>query len=569
LNRTGRLTISVANRRERGVTLLLGTICLPAIVAILGITIDLSIMYSIKTKLQMACDGAAVAALRSLNLGQDFASQQGPATTVANEWFAANFAGNFMGAQGTGTGGVTVPTISMSQSSQTFITTVDISAVTYSPSYFMKYYSFGATRIGATSEASRRNVVITLVLDRSGSMQPGGSSAFAGSPCQAMVNAAKQFSGAFQNNRDYMGLVTFAESVHIGLAPTQDFQTQLGYTNASGTASGQLDVIRCSGGTNTSAGLALGWNLNYQTALPGALNIIVLMTDGQPTASTFKFVTTNSLGAYPDPTGSATSVVSSSSTCKDSANHAMNGTPAGNMVANPTNWLGLPSVGQEYTGGTSAANYVINLGANSYAPWATFSGPIGALYADTSSFYGVDPWFSNTTTYAENIEKSSSQSPGCAFLGNGGSPTSDIAFIPPYDLFGNLPTGYLSLPDGFQTIAGASRIRLTRPNLANVNFNVTDNAANFARSANTLPGGTAFPGNLIYVIGLGSNGGVDSTLLQRIANDPNGCATCSPSYGAYAAITGQPIGKYIFAPTANDLSAAFAEIASQIIRISK
>ena len=54
-----------AKRRERGVVLLLGALCLPVIVAILGITVDLSIMYAIKGRLQMACDGAAVAVAAS------------------------------------------------------------------------------------------------------------------------------------------------------------------------------------------------------------------------------------------------------------------------------------------------------------------------------------------------------------------------------------------------------------------------------------------------------------------------------------------------------------------------
>ena len=540
-------------------TLLLGTMCLPVIVAILGITVDLSVMYSIKTRLQMACDGAAVAALRSLNLGQTIASQTASATTVAQQWFTANFAGNFMGAQNT-----SAPTIVVTQSNTSFVTTVDVSAVTYSPSYFMKYYSFGATRIGATSEASRRNVVITLVLDRSGSMQPGGASAYAGSPCETMVNDAKQFTGAFQEGRDYVGLVTFGETVNVGSPPTQNFQTVLGYTNGNGTSAGLLDNVRCSGGTNTSSGLAVGWNLNYETALPGALNVIVLFTDGTPTASTFSFVT----NAATDPYGTAHNVLSlASSTCTDSAGKAMKS--GGDMLANPRDWTGV----REATNGS--APYSVGFGAGSY--WPSVSGPVGALYGDGTSFYGVDLWYQPGTINGipanENAWKNSTEAPGCGFnnpsIPPGDNPTStpDVAFIPPTDVWGNLITGYVSLPDGNVIVQGVSRTKLDLNNLTNVHYNTTDNMANFIRTTN--PGTATFPGTLIYAIGLGSNGGVDSALLQRVANDPNPCPICSPALGAYAANTSQPTGKYVYSPNANDLSAAFATIASQIIRISR
>ncbi|HME08273.1 MAG TPA: VWA domain-containing protein [Bryobacteraceae bacterium] len=545
-------------------TLLLGTMCLPVIVAILGITVDLSVMYAIKTRLQMACDGAAVAALRSLNLGQTISSQTTAATTVAQEWFTANFAGNFMGAQNT-----TAPAITVTQSANTYVTTVSVSATTNSPSYFMKYYRFGATLIGAASTASRRNVVITLVLDRSGSMTNANNTYNGLTPCQVMINAAKQFTGSFQEGRDYIGLVTFAETVWIAQAPTQSFQTALGYSNGSGSGTGILDTITCAGGTNTSSAISTAWNMNYQTALPGALNVILLMTDGQPTAGTFNFVTTNSTGAYPDPTGNPTSAIASTSSCLDSTGKSLK--TGGNMVTNTTNWINT----DQKTAGTSsygANHYYIGFGSGSW--WPNIYGPVGALYADsTPGFYGADPWFSPGTNYSslENIDYSTTDAPGCPFSNNGYTPsTTDFAFIPPYDVFGNVPTGYVAMPNSNQTILGASRVPFTQGNMVSAVFNLTDNAANWARTTN--PGSATFPGNLIYTIGLGGNGGVNFVLLQRVANDPNACPSCTPpgtGLPAYAANTSQPEGEFVYSSDASQLEEAFSKIASQIIRISK
>ena len=536
-------------RREGGVILLLGCVCMPVVMGMLALSIDLSVMYSVKARLQMACDGAAIAALRSLSLGQTVSAQAASATSVAGNWFKANFSGTFMGTYGT----TDPPTVTVVQDPATFITRVTVTASTNVPSYFMKFWNVGASLIPATSEASRRNVVITMVLDRSGSMNTGSYSGQ--TPCQVMVTAAKQFTGMFQPNRDYIGLVTFAETAYIAQSPTQNFQNVLGYKNAAGNAVGSLDSITCSGGTNTSTGISIGWNENYKIQLPGALNVVVLMTDGQPTAGTYKFVTTTAN----DPTGVAKSVVASSSACKDSNGTALSS--GGNMLTNPRNWI---NTRESNTGGTNT----VSLGANSYTGWSPISGPVGALYGDASSMYGVDPFFSPTTSYVENVSKNSTESPGCSFTASD-SPTTDISWVPAFDIFGSASTGYKS---GLATssIQGASRITVNRANVYIAVFNLADNAANFARTSHNLPSGTLYGGNMIFVVGLGGNGGVDHTLLQRVANDPSASPDNGVTYGAYNGYnTNQPVGTYLFSADASQLSAAFAEIASQILRLSK
>ena len=75
---------------------------------------------------------------------------------------------------------------------------------------------------------------------------------------------------------------------------------------------------------------------------------------------------------------------------------------------------------------------------------------------------------------------------------------------------------------------------------------------------------------MMFVVGLGGNGGVDHTLLQRVANDPSASPDNGVTYGAYNGYnTNQPVGTYIFSADASQLSSAFAEIASQILRLSK
>jgi Flp pilus assembly protein TadG len=540
-------SLHAAKKRERGVVLLLGALCLPVIIAILGITVDLSIMYAIKGRLQMACDGAAVAALRSLNLANSISSQQTPAQHVATQWFNANFAGNFMGAQGT-----TLSTPVVAQNAATFVTSVTVSASTNSPSYFMKYYNFGATLIGASGQASRRNVVMTLVLDRSGSMNNPSNELNGQTSCQIMVTAAKQFTGYFVPGADYIGMVSFAGTTNVASAPSTNFQTVLGYSNSSGNSSGLIDNITCFGGTNTSSAMAIAWDMNYETALPGALNVVVLMTDGNPTASTFSAISSDGYNV----------LSTSQSNCTDSTGRAIKN--GGSMVTNPRNWI----ASDQATNGS--APYVVNLSYGSGASYfANISGPVATLYADTSNWYGGMYWFSPNSNYSniESIMLPSSEASGCAFP-NTTSATPDYAFIPANDIWGNSTTGYQSLPDGNVTVSGipGSRIQITQNNMVAAHHNTTDNAATFVRTAHGTAGA-----NLIYVIGLGGNvDGVDSTLLQRVANDPNPCSNCSPALSALTTVqTSQPIGKYVYSPDVSSLEQAFATIASEILRISR
>lgn len=533
-------------RHQRGVILLLVCFCLPVMIGMMGLGIDVGLMYAVKARLQMACDGAAVAALRSLSLAQSTASQTSAATSTAAQWFTANFAGNYLGARNT-----TTPTITITDDNTNHVRKVSVTASTTSPSYFMKLWGNNGTTVGALGEASRRDVVIMLVLDRSNSMNNSNNSYGGQTPCQVMVQAAKQFTGMFQQNRDRIGLVTFAETAQVAQSPTTTFQTVLGYTNSAGTSAGSLDSITCVGGTNTSTGVALGWNELYKTQLPGALNALVVFTDGQPTAGTFNFV----VPAAVDPTGTAQSAVLSNSSCQDSTGKALNS--GGNMVSKPRNWIS-----REANSGST-----ISLGANSY--WPAFSGPIGAMYSDSTWEWGVTPFFAPAGTTAstlENVTKNSTETPGCTFLSTS-DPNSDIAFIPPQDYWGNASTGYQT---GMSTsnIQSSYRITMNYTNLGQVVFNLTDNAANFARSPHVYSNLAAMPGALVYTIGLGGNGGVDYTILQRMANDPN-----ADPHGAYSAYPGyntaQPVGTFIYSSDASQLQAAFTRLASMILRISR
>src|SRR5579884_912701 len=158
-------------RNEKGITLVLGALSLMFIIPMIGLAIDVGFMYLVKSKLQSAVDGAALAAARSLNTGQTTSDQANTAKANAVNWFFANFPSNFAGSKNT--------TMDTSDShvhvyddpNNSHLRNVTVTATTQVNTYFMKYLNFDSVTVGATGNASRRDVVAMLVLDRSWSIQ--------------------------------------------------------------------------------------------------------------------------------------------------------------------------------------------------------------------------------------------------------------------------------------------------------------------------------------------------------------------------------------------------------------
>ena len=81
-------------RSESGVSLILGTAALIFIIPAVGLAVDVGYVYAIKSKLQAAVDGAALAAARGLSLGQSTTAQTASAKQKAVNWFYANLPAN-------------------------------------------------------------------------------------------------------------------------------------------------------------------------------------------------------------------------------------------------------------------------------------------------------------------------------------------------------------------------------------------------------------------------------------------------------------------------------------------
>jgi Flp pilus assembly protein TadG len=202
---------SALRRGERGVVMIVGVLSLAVVIPMVGLSVDVGYLYASKARLQASVDGASLAAARALNLGSSTAAQADSAKQNAVNWFYSNFPpGNWAT---TSTVMTTANVDVYDDMVNTNLRHVDVTASSRVPTYFMKWLNFDSTQIGAKGFATRRDAVVMLVLDRSGSMcQPGGSPCGGAPPQQAracgpMKDAAKLFTGQFAAGRDYIGLV--------------------------------------------------------------------------------------------------------------------------------------------------------------------------------------------------------------------------------------------------------------------------------------------------------------------------------------------------------------------------
>jgi Flp pilus assembly protein TadG len=493
--------------REKGVALLLTAIFTICLIPVVGLAIDASYMYVVKAKLTAASDAAALAAARNLTVGLTMADQESAARSRAEAFFHANFPDGYMDTLSKSV------TISVAETTSR-IRTVHVNASTRAHTWFMGFLGFRHVDINATSTASRRDVNLMLVLDRSGSMSAA---------CTTMKNAAKQFIDGFANGRDRIGMVAYSTGYSMGYLPDRDFKT------SSPTLASRIDEIACTGGTNSVQAVKEAWDEIEAMNEPGALNIIVFFTDGQPTAlpAVFpvKMATDTRFGYSGGPSGCTSTSSTCSmppSTCKDSA-----GRSYGTVGWNP-----IPRRGIIVATGT--ADPTGNTGAIISSAVQTLTSP------------HLNPINSSVTTSDEYAS-------GCRFLSNIYYARRDVAYIPDTDIYGNNTRCCYMIPassDKFSAGAYAGKLRPDRPiTIEKAASNALDNQANTIRSHGTL-----YP--VIYSIGLAN---VDEVLLKRVANDPSG-----PSYN-----TSQQPGLYAYAPDQTQLARAFAVIQSEILRIAR
>jgi Flp pilus assembly protein TadG len=234
-------------RDRRGNALAIVAAALVPLTAIIGSGVDMSRAYMAKTRLQSACDAAALAGRRVMEgdrLGQNVVNE-------ANRFFRFNFP------QGLYNTGAFTPAVTSPSSG-----TVRVTASTAIPTTIMRMFGFTTLPLDATCDASLNfvNTDVMLVLDVTGSMDRDVNGNFTWSNANKKITALREAVMALYDElrpvqtqlegnglRLRYGVVPYSSTVNVGtlirdvnpdyLADSVSYQTRIAnYTRVSGYA---------------------------------------------------------------------------------------------------------------------------------------------------------------------------------------------------------------------------------------------------------------------------------------------------------------------------------------------
>jgi Flp pilus assembly protein TadG len=240
-------------KSERAQTFVLLAASLAVLIAFVGLAIDLGLAYVTKTTLAKAVDAATLAAMRNLN-------NQLTAKTVAISAFNANY----QSVPGLGT--TPVPSVNFFTCENGNVC-VQVSATATINTYFLRVLGsdYNTLNISDSATAQRKPLVISLVLDRSGSMNFNGGA-------QALPPAVTNFISYFDPAVDNAAEISFSSIDTVDVKMTTGFTDPI--TNAVQSMSFQ-------GGTFAQAGLNDGREqIETIPKSPNSVRVAVFFTDG-------------------------------------------------------------------------------------------------------------------------------------------------------------------------------------------------------------------------------------------------------------------------------------------------
>ena len=256
-------------KSDRGQTIVIFALILPILILFAGLAIDVGLLYVTKAKLSTSVDAACLTGMK--NLSDNSALAQAHAAQLATDMFQANFGSN-----------PPVPTVLFpldAYGNQQ----VKVTATTNVRTLFMQYLQqWSSVPVSAAAVATRGKLIMSIVLDRSGSMSGDNGAA-------ALEAAVPLFVGYFNNSAtgDELAMISFSSNATVDFAMNYSFATPIDNAVAAmspmggtfGTGAGTGPILNNTVGPPLS--LADVQN-NSVTINPGenVIKVVVYFTDG-------------------------------------------------------------------------------------------------------------------------------------------------------------------------------------------------------------------------------------------------------------------------------------------------
>lgn len=254
--------------QNRGFVILFFCLASIALMPVIGLSIDVVLLYFIKARLVSAADAGALAGARSLSRGGNFAAQQIAARATAEKFFRANFPNGYLYSDRGGPA-LNIDVVELTDRTRR----VTINASVGAPLYFLRFLDLtrSSTNVRAIGQTTRRDVNVMLVVDRTGSLDSVGA-------CGTVKAAVIDFVNNFAEGRDLVGLATFAVSSRVDVP--------LSNVNFKQNVYNVMTNVSCTGYTGGPQGIAVGHNEIKRINDPGVLNVLIFFTDGIPNTIT-------------------------------------------------------------------------------------------------------------------------------------------------------------------------------------------------------------------------------------------------------------------------------------------
>jgi len=273
-----------ARKYERGQTIVLFAFGIVFLVLATGLAIDAGLCYVAKSKLSTSVDGATLAGMKTLQQGQSIAS------TIAADVFYANYGAN------PPTPTVTFPTDASGNQE------VQVTATTNVHTLFMKILpSLTTVAVSDTAVATRAKLIMTIVVDRSGSMCGGTDSCQSGvsgdDGGEALQAAVPLFVANFDqtpNTGDEIGLVSFSDNAVINYGINYSFITPID------NAISGMSFVGGTFGTGAGTGTLLSNTVGPPLSLAGAENDSVSISSGQAVIKVIVYLTDGLMNTVQD-----------------------------------------------------------------------------------------------------------------------------------------------------------------------------------------------------------------------------------------------------------------------------
>lgn len=231
------------------------------LVLIAALVIDGSLIYTKRAELSKAVDAAALAGMSHLSQGN------AAAEALAIDMFKANYRPSSPNEQ------ASQVTVQIATDPVNDVTTMRVNGTAFLNTLFIRIIpgaGFEVFPVHASATAQRARLAMSLVLDRSGSMNSNNG-------CVALPPAVDTFMTFFAEDRDWVSLVTYASHATTNVPITQQFQTPV-YDETPRDCN-----VDYKGFTFIDGGLELARLENQSTSLPTDVDfvkVVVLFTDG-------------------------------------------------------------------------------------------------------------------------------------------------------------------------------------------------------------------------------------------------------------------------------------------------